>query len=161
TQLQVDLTGNQPDVELFVRFGQAVAISSGRAVADFSATSVSPTQQIIVNASSNPPLATGTYFIAIGNCSQGMLNYSVTATVSGGAVDPPPVINSLSADLQGNNLNLTGTAFDPDGDITQADITVIDGAGAVVGDTNAFAHDFGTSSTSNFTLTTSLMQGFP
>src|SRR5215471_9686651 len=58
TQLQVDLTGNQPDVELFLRFGQAVAISGGRAVADFSATSVSPTQQIIVNASSNPPLTT-------------------------------------------------------------------------------------------------------
>jgi hypothetical protein len=161
TQLQIDLTGNQPDVELFARFGQQVTITGGRAVADFSATSVSPSQEIVVSASTNPPLAGGTYFFAVGNCSQGLLNYSITATVSGGTTaDPPPAINSLSADLQGNNLVLTGTASDADGDLAQADITFLDGNGAVVGDTNPFAHNFGTSTSSSFSLTASL-QGMP
>ncbi|MEW6210677.1 MAG: pre-peptidase C-terminal domain-containing protein [Acidobacteriota bacterium] len=81
TQLTIVLSGDQ-DVDLFVRFNQMVAIAGGQPVADFSSTSLSGNETITITPSSSPPLQTGTYFIAIGNCSTATANFTLTATVT-------------------------------------------------------------------------------
>lgn len=82
TQLQINLNGNQ-DVDLFARFGQAVAISNGQAVADYRATTTSNNETITITGNSSPPLQSGTYFIAVSNCSLNFANFTLTATVTG------------------------------------------------------------------------------
>jgi len=163
TQLTVDITGNQASTDLLVRYGRAVAIVDGAAVTDYDTPTTKASQEIIVSGSTSPPIASGTYFIAVGNCAAGALNFTLTATVTGGSTggDPPASITALSANLQGNTLSITGSATDPDGDITQADITLLDGAGNTAGDTGLFTANFGTSTTSNFILNVNNMQSFP
>ncbi len=87
TELRIVLSGNQ-DVDLFVRFGQMVAISGGQAVADYSSTSLSGNETIIITPSNSPPLQQGTYFIAIANCASVTANFTLTATVTGGGGPP-------------------------------------------------------------------------
>lgn len=55
----------------------------------------------------------------------------------------PPVITSLSAELTGQTLSLSGLATDAKGNIAEADIVLLDATGAVVGETGAFSVAFG------------------
>jgi len=83
TQLKVDLTGNQ-DVDLYVRFGQRVAISNGRVAADFTSETDSNFESVTITPANSPALQAGTYFIAVGNFGPGAANFTVTATITGG-----------------------------------------------------------------------------
>ncbi len=84
TQLNITLSGNQ-DVDLFARFGQAIAVSNGQLVADYgSATIGSGNETITITPSSSPALQPGTYYIAVGNFGPGAATFTLTATVSGG-----------------------------------------------------------------------------
>lgn len=47
----------------------------------------------------------------------------------------PPALRSLQARLEGDTLTLTGTATDPDRDISQARVNILDGANAPLGAT--------------------------
>lgn len=85
-QLKIDLAGNQ-DVDLFVRRSQRVAVQNGQAVADHIAVSSSTNESITILLTSSPPLQSGVYFIAIGNCSTLAANFTLTATLS---EQPPP-----------------------------------------------------------------------
>src|SRR5215471_18055569 len=162
TQLTVDVTGDQAQTDLLVRYGRPVTIVENAPVDDYQSPTTKASQEIIVSGSSSPPIAPGTYFIAIGNCASAALNFTLTATVVGGSTGGggSTVITALSGSLQGNTLTLTGVATNPNGNIAQADVTFFDGAGHTAGDTGLFSSNFGTSTTSNFTLTVNNMQNF-
>ncbi|MGH9765285.1 MAG: hypothetical protein ACREAC_30995, partial [Blastocatellia bacterium] len=158
-QLHIDLNGDGDD-ELFVRFGQPVTIQNQQAVADFVANQSSQNQSVNVTSSTTPALTTGTYYIAVGNCSTLTLNYSVTAIVASDGTTPPSIAN-LAESLSGNVLTLTGTANDPDADMTQADVVFLDGSGNALGTTTPFAFNFGAVATDNFSIQVSNMQNYP
>jgi hypothetical protein len=162
TQLTVDVTGDQGSTDLLIRFGRKTSIVDNAAVDDYEAD-MKASQEIVITASSSPPLASGTYFIAVGNCATAALNFTLTATVIGGSTGGggSTVITALSGSLQGNTLTMTGTATNPNGNIAQADITLLDGAGHTAGDTGLFSSNFGSATTSSFTLTVTNMQNFP
>ena len=58
TRLEIVLHTTTPkaDVDLFVRFGQDVVISSGSAVADYVSSGPTGDEQLTITASSTPPL---------------------------------------------------------------------------------------------------------
>jgi hypothetical protein len=159
TQLKVELDGNQ-DIDLYVRAAQRVTITSSGLQADYVSNSPTGHESVTITSSSNPALRGATYYIAVLNFGPGSVNFNLKATVSGGGSNSP-VINSLQGELDGDNLMLTGVASDPDGDIVQAQSDLLDDSGEVVGRTAPFAVNFGTSTTSNFTLTVSNMGGIP
>jgi kumamolisin len=86
----------------------------------------------------------------------------LTGLVNNALALVPPVINSLSAELAGSVLTFSGAATDPKGNIAEADIILLDGTGAVVGSTGAFAVTFGSeTSVSLDGLGVSNMGNFP
>ncbi|MDW8239026.1 MAG: zinc-dependent metalloprotease family protein [Acidobacteriota bacterium] len=80
SQLRIDLNGN-PDVDLYVRFGQRITIQNGAAVADFRSEGPFGVETIIVSPATFPTLRTGTYYIAVGNFGPGAATFNVMATV--------------------------------------------------------------------------------
>jgi uncharacterized protein (TIGR03437 family) len=104
TQLKIDLTGTQ-DLDLFVRFGQRVAITGGSLLADYRSNSagVGGTESITVTPSSSPPLQSGLYFIAIANFGPGAANFNLAATVTGGTA-PGAVATVSAASYSGTEL---------------------------------------------------------
>jgi subtilase family serine protease len=81
--------------------------------------------------------------------------------VKNAATIAPPTITSLTGDLQGNTLTLTGTATDPKENIAEADITLMDSTGAVVDDTGVFAVAFAGESSVNLSFSVNNMGSFP
>jgi len=162
TELKTGLNGN-PDVDLYIRFGQRVDLDpSGRIIADYGSESETGAESVIVAGSSSPPLNPGTYYIAVANFGPGAATYDVTATVTGGASgNNAPRITDLQADLRGDELVLTGTVVDTDGDITQAQSGLFDGAGQKVGQTEPFQVSFGSSTTVNFRLSVTNLNSLP
>jgi len=159
TQLRVEIDGNQ-DIDLYVRAAQRVTINSSGLQADYFSNSPTGHETITITSSSSPALRAATYYIAVLNFGPGSVNFNLKATVSGGGSNSP-VINSLKGELVGDNLILTGVASDPDGDIVQAQSNLLDGSGEVVGQTAPFSVNFGTSTSTNFTLTVSNMSAIP
>ncbi len=140
-------------------------MSGGQATADFLANAPGTNQSIAVSPSSSPALQAGSYFIAVANCSTLAMNFTVTATVgtSGGGSGgggAPPAVSGLKADLIGNMLTLTGTATDAQHPMTQADVSIMDSTGKIVGDTSTFAFGFG-ASPNNFTMSITHMENYP
>ncbi len=84
TQLRLTLSGNQ-DIDLYARFGQRVTGLSPDWVADHVSDSPNNNETITVTPNSSPALRAGAYFIGITNCGPGAANYTLTATVTGGA----------------------------------------------------------------------------
>jgi len=162
TQLKVEVDGNQ-DIDLYVRAAQRVTITSSGLQADYVSNSPTGHETVTITSSSSPALRAATYYIAVLNFGPGSVNFNLKATVSGasGGGSNAPVINSLKGELDGDNLILTGVASDPDGDIVQAQSNLLDGSGEVVGRTAPFSVNFGTSTTTNFTLTVSNMSAIP
>jgi hypothetical protein len=160
--LTVTLTGNQQD-DLMVRYGQAVTTTGGQVQADFQAHASGSSQTVTIIPTGSPALQTGTYYVAVGNCTTSTLNYTVTATVTGGGTSggTTPSITSMTASLTGNNLTLKGTAADAGGDLTEANATFLDGSGRAVGTSSPFPYNFGSLAASTFTITIGQMQSFP
>jgi hypothetical protein len=163
TQVTVDVTGDQGSTGLLMRQGRPVAVVENAPVDDYQSPANKASEEIIVSGTSSPPITSGTYFIAVANCAAAALNFTLTATVVGGSTGggSSTVITALSGSLQGNTLTITGTATNPNGNIAQADITLLDGAGHSAGDTGLFSSNFGSATTSSFTLTVNNMQNFP
>jgi hypothetical protein len=162
TQLTVALNGNQDD-DLLVRFGQPVSVSDGQVTADFIAkVESSGTQSVTITPSSTPALQDGTYYIAVGNCSTGTLNFTITADIEGtGLPGTLPLITGLTADLEANVLTLTGTATDTLASLTKADVIFLDGDGNALGTTTPFQYAFGSSNPASFTITLSNLANYP
>jgi hypothetical protein len=72
-----------------------------------------------------------------------------------------PAVTEIKADLNGDLLTVTGFSSDPDGDILQAQLTLLDKKDRVVGETAAFKVDFGLPSVLSFTIPFSNMRTFP
>ena len=89
TQLKVDLSGN-PDIDLYVRFGNRIVVQNGGPAADFKSESETGNESITVTPGSSPALQAGTYYIAVGNFGPGAANFSLTARVTGGGPTPTP-----------------------------------------------------------------------
>lgn len=144
TQLTVDLNGNQ-DVDLFLRFGQAIQIVNDAPVADHVSDSLENFESITVTLASTPPLREGTYFIAIGNFGPGAASFTLNATVtdgSGGGGSAPTIAN-VQGNLVGDNLGLIFSAGDADGDFALAQVSLLDGSNSVIGQPRVFPVNFG------------------
>src|SRR4051812_37749745 len=68
TRLDIAVRTTTPnaDVDLFVRYGQDVALVSGNVVADFTSQGPTGNEQVTISASSTPTLRAGTYYISLG-----------------------------------------------------------------------------------------------
>jgi hypothetical protein len=153
---RITITANSTQaVLLLVRFGQRVTIENGQFVSDFRSPSAGTSVSFIIGQGSSPPLRQGTYYLAVSNCSTaGQANFNLNVQVdssSGG--NNLPIITSLSANLTGNELLLRGTATDLDGDITQAQITLIDNTGLEIDRTAPGNVSFGTTANVNISIT--------
>ena len=138
TQVKFDLNGDQ-DVDLFVRFGAEVVLQGHNATTDYVSHTDSDSESITVTAASSPPLRPGAYFIAIANFGPGDASFTITATVTGGAVSHAPIVFNVSPSLEGDVLNLDYTAIDRDGDFSRANVTLLDSSGHSVGSAAGFA----------------------
>jgi hypothetical protein len=86
TRLEFRLATTTPanaDLDLHVRFGQAPTVSGGSVVSDFSATSASGNEVLVIDRTSSPPLQAGTYYVSIalyttGVATQGTLTATLT-----------------------------------------------------------------------------------
>lgn len=153
-ELKIDLTG-MPDIDLYARFNNRISIAGGAAVADFESLGLDGNESITISPTTTPSLQAGTYFIALGNCGAGAGTFNLTATVTAGSGDAgsPPVINTLAARLDGDSLNLTGTATDADGNISRALVSVLNDAGTELAASQEIPVDFGTTQSVNVALT--------
>src|SRR5262249_40854913 len=85
TQLTIDITGDQGQTDLLVRYGRPVTVVENAPVDDYQSPKEQTSQEIVISGSSSPPIASGTYFVAVANCAGAALNFAVTATVVGGS----------------------------------------------------------------------------
>ena len=127
TALKVDLVG-VPELDLFLRINGYVVAIGPNVWANFYSISTGGSEKITIEANPGSTLPAGTYYIGIGNCGAGAGNFTLTATVTKPNI--PPTINTFAARLDGDTLNLSGTAVDEDGDIVKATIKLIDAAGS-------------------------------
>jgi hypothetical protein len=143
TQLKIDLQGNQ-DVDLFVRIGQPVVLAGHNPESDYVSRTPSNAESITITPASTPPLRATRYYIAVANWGPGDADFTVTATVTGGASSSAPAIFGVDAHLEGDALNINYSAVDRDGDFAQAQATIIDATGASLRQTS-FTIDSGSS----------------
>jgi hypothetical protein len=139
TELRIDLNGNQ-DVDLFVRFGQPVLLRGHNPKTDYMSTTDSGSESIAVTPSSSLPVRKGIYYIAVANFGPGEVEFTVSATVTGGTDRHAPAIFNIRAHLEGDALRLDCDAIDQDSDFARADVIILDEAGRGVG-SSSFAVD--------------------
>jgi hypothetical protein len=72
-----------------------------------------------------------------------------------------PTIKTMSASLDGDVLTLRGTASDPQADISQAQVKLLNGGGLMVAQTSPFPVNLGSSSDVSFLLTVTNLSEFP
>jgi hypothetical protein len=72
-----------------------------------------------------------------------------------------PTIKTMTASLNGDVLTLTGTASDPQGDISRAQVKLLNGGGLMVAQTSPFAVNLGSSADVSFLLTVTNLSEFP
>src|SRR5215471_16117108 len=77
TQLTVDVTGDQAQTDLLIRYGRPVPIVENAPVDDYESPTTKASQEIVVSGLSSPPITSGTYFIAVGNCATAALNFTL------------------------------------------------------------------------------------
>jgi hypothetical protein len=102
TRLTIRLTTSTPntDVDLYARHEADVDVSAeGDIIADHYSETLTGNESIIITASSNPPLRPGTYYIATGLYTEGVIaNGTITATVERAPSGTPQVGQELSFD---------------------------------------------------------------
>ena len=134
SQLQIDLRGDQ-DVDLYARYGQPVVLQGHNPTVDYKSAGETNIEAITITPASSLPLRAGVYYIAVSNWGPGDASFTVTATVTGGASNSQqhaPATFNLTARLEGDGLQFDLAALDRDGDLTRAEITLLDEAGRVV-----------------------------
>ncbi|HET9530924.1 MAG TPA: hypothetical protein VFQ92_11260, partial [Blastocatellia bacterium] len=85
--------------------------------------------------------------------------FALTNDTGGGT--GAPAINSVSGRLQGDVLTLIGTASDPQGDITQAEVSFLNSAGNQVGQTRQLGIVSGGSATLNYSFQVNGLSDLP
>lgn len=103
-RLRTSTTG--ADLDLFVRRGSAPVLSGGRVTADFSSTTDSGDETIVITPSTSPALQAGTYFIGLALFTMGSpVRGTLTAIVTGGTPTPPA--SGAVALTSGQTRNIT------------------------------------------------------
>jgi hypothetical protein len=85
TRLEITLNTSTPnaDVDLYASFGSEPSVVSGRVQADFSSTSDTGNERIVITSDTRPALQAGTYYIALALFTYGVtVDTTLTATVS-------------------------------------------------------------------------------
>jgi hypothetical protein len=163
SQLKIDLDGNQ-DVDLFVRHGARVQVVNQNPVFDHVSFSDTGIESITIVPETDPPLRPGTYFIAVVNFGPGDALFNVTATVTeggGGGGGSAPAISTIRGNLEGDNLGLIFTAADPEGDITTAQVSLLDQSNRVVNQPSNIPVNFGPVTQVEAQLVINNMNAFP
>lgn len=160
TQLRIDLNGTQ-DIDLFARFGERVFIQGFRVESDYFSAGDSGSETITITPSSDRPLRHGIYYIAIANFGPGETLFTVTATVSGGAISRAPAIFNVKPHLEGDSLELSYTAVDLDADFATADLGILDESGRPLKQASSFAISPGNSTRIESQLSISAMRAIP
>ncbi|MCB9383994.1 MAG: trypsin-like peptidase domain-containing protein [Bryobacterales bacterium] len=120
SRLVVDLvteTANA-DLDLFVRLGQPPAVEDSQVVANYSAEGLTGNEQIVIDASSSPPLQPGRYYFGMVVYTTGVATTGrVTATVGGSTVQLGAVTNAASFEAgvvsPGQIVSLFGSGMGP------------------------------------------------
>ena len=89
------------DVDLWVRFGQDVAIdANGLPVADYLAQALSGSQTLLITTGSTPPLKAGTYYIGFAVYNPVAVSGTITATLGSAPnpATPPPTVYAWQSD---------------------------------------------------------------
>ena len=85
------------DVELFVRFGENPDLQGGEVVSDHSHRNRTGNERIVITPESDPPLRSGTYFVAIAVWATGVVvNCTLTAEVEREGEPPPTSDGTLT-----------------------------------------------------------------
>jgi hypothetical protein len=100
TRMEVQLNINQADadVDLYVRKDVEPVVQNGKIVTDFSSTGPRGSETIVIDATTQPRLFAGTYFIALAVFTPGQNltgTIRVTTTGTGGGGNNPPAGNAL------------------------------------------------------------------
>ncbi len=83
------------DVDMFARFGQDNDVQDGQAVSDYSSTSPSGNERIVMNRFSSPPLRAGIYYVSLALWDTGVVaEGALTATLQIDESPPGPRISS-------------------------------------------------------------------
>ena len=90
-----------------------------------------------------------------------IMGYTFAPPSGGGGSGTPPSTSQFAARLDGDILTLSGVATDPDGDIKQGQISLLDKSEGVVSTSQLFDVNFGTSIQVNFNLRFSSLSSFP
>jgi hypothetical protein len=121
----------------------------------------------------DPTLPNGTRFVITQNDKDAIdaMGYELKTTSggggdgggggTGGGLGTPPSTSQFSASLNGDVLTLTGLAVDGDGDIRQAQASLLDAANTVVSNGSPVETNFGISTQTNFNLQFSNLSAFP
>ncbi|MEX2301394.1 MAG: hypothetical protein WD733_10685 [Bryobacterales bacterium] len=101
SKVTIDLVTDDPadDLDLFVQSAQIIVEQEGEIPADFSSESSAGVEQIVIDGTTEPPLETGVYYLAILAKTLGKpISAKLTITVVGGS---PPSTFSISTFSQG------------------------------------------------------------
>jgi hypothetical protein len=123
----------------------------------------------------DPTLPTSQRFVITQNdlVALDAMGYQLKSTAGGGSggsgggsgggtgLGTPPNTSQFFASLNGDVLTLTGLATDSDGDVRQAQLTLLNSANAAVNSGSPVDVNFGISTQTNFTLGFSNMGAFP
>lgn len=101
TALRVELENKASgNIDLAVRFGEPVTVQQGRLVSDVLANSTEGIEAVTLDASSNPALKEGTYFMTIINREKTRQNFTLTATLTRGTQPQPSPLKAEPASLK-------------------------------------------------------------
>jgi len=120
----MDLSGTQ-DIDLFARSGQPVFNNGHTVVAEYASRTPSGVETITVTPSSSRPLHAGLYYMAVANFGPGDTDFTITATVTGGNVSHSPAIFNVTAELEGDVVEIDFTARDRDGDFARVESSIL------------------------------------
>jgi len=81
-------------LDLYVRFNNPVVAPGGTVIATYASEDASSSEVVLIDVRSSPPLAPGTYFVAVGNRGASISSYRLTATLVTGQTTPVVPLDS-------------------------------------------------------------------
>ncbi len=102
SRLTIGLEGAQGggNLDLYVRFNNPVVIQGGAVAATYASEDAGGSETVLIDLQSSPPLAPGTYFVAVGNRGKSIAGYRLTAALVTGETTPVvPLVSGESVGL--------------------------------------------------------------
>ncbi len=146
--------------ELALSTGATSAGGDGRQTSHWKDDSLTGTHIGIMD----PTLPSGRRFVVTDNDKAALEIFGYTLNAvggGGGGTGTAPSTSQMTARLDGDSLTITGIATDPDGDIKQGQIALLDKSDTFIVSSQVFDVNFGTSISFNFTLRFTNFSNFP